>query len=56
MLEASLCAEACTSMRRPFLHESRSKTMKIYLSFQVVLTSYKLLEIERILFYTPTNR
>ena len=43
-------------MRRPFLHESRSKTMKIYLSFQVVLTSYKLLEIERILFYTPTNR
>jgi hypothetical protein len=47
MLEASLCAEACTSMRLPFLHESRSKTMKIYLSFQAVLTSYKLLEIER---------
>jgi len=39
--------EAYASMRPSFLHEIGSKTMKSDIASQPVLTSYKLLEIER---------
>ena len=43
MVEVSLYVEACASMRLPFLHEIRSKTMERYPSSPAVLTGYKLL-------------
>ena len=43
MVAVSLCAEACASMKLPFLHEMRAQTRQRYPASQPVLTRYKLL-------------
>ncbi len=48
MVAVSLCVEACVSMRPPFSHEIRVKTIQRYPASQPVLTSDKLLYIERL--------
>jgi hypothetical protein len=41
MIAVSLCVEACASMRLPFLHEMRTKTMQRYPASQPGLTRDK---------------
>ena len=47
MVVVRLCVEACASMKLPFLHEIRAKTMQKYPASQPVFTSDKLLYIAR---------
>ena len=47
MVVVRLCVEACASMKLPFLHEIRAKTMKKYPASQPVFTSDKRLYIAR---------